>query len=32
VFRVARDVVGATPVPPPDRVPDPPALPTGVRT
>ena len=32
VFRTARAVPGATPVPPPARVADPPAVPTGLRT
>jgi RES domain-containing protein len=32
VFRVSRDVVGATPVPPPATFAEPPAVPTGMRT
>jgi hypothetical protein len=32
VFRSARSVLGAAPVPPATRVPDPPAVPTGMRT
>jgi RES domain len=32
VFRTARIVPGATPLPPPERVNDPPVVPTGLRT
>jgi hypothetical protein len=32
VFRAARAVPGATPLPPPERVGDPPVVPTGLRT
>ena len=32
IFRTAQKVVGATPLPPPERVSDPPVVPTGLRT
>ena len=32
IFRTAQTVVGATPLPPPERVSDPPVVPTGLRT
>jgi hypothetical protein len=32
VFRTTRTVPGCTPLPPPTRVPDPPLVPTGMRT
>jgi hypothetical protein len=32
VFRVARELTGASPEPPPTRVAEPPVVPTGMRT
>ena len=32
VFRAAREILGAKPLPPPERVSDPPVVPTGLRT
>jgi len=32
IFRTARKIAGATPLPPPEQVDDPPVVPTGLRT